>query len=251
MIATPSILTAAVGLALLAGGVRGYCGFGFAMLLSLGLMLFLPPVVAVPVALLLDLVTSIGLWRRALRHAHWHYLRYLLPGMLLMTGPGVLLLSWVPVAPMRVLVALLALAGALALMLQRQALDVRGRASPRAWMTLGAGMVSGLCMTLASSGGPPLMLYLLYCRLSADRLRATAIVFFAVSSTLSLLGLWGAGSLSYPVLGWGAWLILPALAGNLLGQWLFERAPPASLKNSVAPLLGGLALLVLLHELLF
>jgi len=42
--------------------------------------------------------------------------------------------------------------------------------------------------------------------------------------------------------------LLPALLGNALGQWRFERAPPRSLKSSVAPLLIGLSLWVLIRE---
>jgi len=38
-------------IAFAAGLVRGYSGFGFAMLMALGLMLRLPPAEAVPVAL--------------------------------------------------------------------------------------------------------------------------------------------------------------------------------------------------------
>ena len=41
-------------IAFAAGLVRGYSGFGFAMLMALGLMLRLPPAEAVPVALILD-----------------------------------------------------------------------------------------------------------------------------------------------------------------------------------------------------
>ncbi len=54
-------------LAFTAGLVRGFSGFGFSMILALGLMATVPPSVAVPVALLLDLVCSAGLWIGACR----------------------------------------------------------------------------------------------------------------------------------------------------------------------------------------
>ncbi|GAM60724.1 hypothetical protein JCM19232_3666 [Vibrio ishigakensis] len=44
-------------------------------------------------------------------------------------------------------------------------------------------------MTTASAGGPPLVLYLLNLSLKGSELRATAIVFFILSSAASLLGL--------------------------------------------------------------
>ena len=54
-------------IAFAAGLVRGYSGFGFAMLMALGLMLQLPPAEAVPVALILDVACSVTLWPAALR----------------------------------------------------------------------------------------------------------------------------------------------------------------------------------------
>ncbi len=54
-------------LAFAAGLVRGYSGFGFAMLLALGLLTRLSPAQVVPVALMLDLACSVSLWPGALR----------------------------------------------------------------------------------------------------------------------------------------------------------------------------------------
>ncbi|WP_210403180.1 sulfite exporter TauE/SafE family protein [Salinicola sp. MH3R3-1] len=247
----------AIGLACFAGLVRGYCGFGFAMLLALGLTLFLPPIEAVPLALLLDLVTSAGLWRRAVRLADWRRLQRLLCGMVVATGVGVSLIATLPAAPMRIAVALLALAGASALLLRREPRPDMGEiesgptgreAKGGGWPSVMAGGVSGLCMTLASSGGPPLMLYLLHQRLPPVGLRATAILFFAASSSASLVGLGLAGELSRETLARAAWLLIPALIGNLLGQWVFERSKPRSMKVTVAPLLIALSVWVLVRE---
>ncbi|GHB17293.1 sulfite exporter TauE/SafE family protein [Salinicola rhizosphaerae] len=241
------VLGPAMALACFAGAVRGYCGFGFAMLLALGLMLFLPPLEAVPLALLLDLVASVALWRRACRLADWTRLRLLLAGMVGATLIGVWLIASVPPAPMRIAIALLALAGALSLLLRRESTVSEAR-GVRAPVTLFAGAASGLCQTLASSGGPPLMLYLLQQRLPPNTLRATAILFFAVSSSAALIGLAFAGALHAQTLSRGAWLLVPALIGNALGQWAFERSPPRSMKWTVAPLLVALSLWVLARE---
>ncbi|MCS2609571.1 sulfite exporter TauE/SafE family protein [Halomonas dongshanensis] len=238
----------AVGLACFAGAVRGYCGFGFAMLLALGLMLFLPPIEAVPLALLLDLVTSIGLWHHAVRSADWPRLMRLLVGMLVATVVGVWLIAILPASQLRVAIALLALGGALALLLRRESAIVDSPPRMPGPSSVAAGGVSGLCMTLASSGGPPLMLYLLHQRLPPIALRATAILFFAASSSASLIGLGLAGELGRDTLLHAAWLLVPALVGNAIGQWAFERSPPRSLKYTVAPLLMLLSAWVLVRE---
>lgn len=238
----------AAGLTLLAGAIRGYCGFGFAMIVALGLVGELPPTEAVPLALLLDLLASTGLWRRAACQVAWPRLWCLLVGMLVATVAGVGLVSSLPTTALSVAVALLSLSGAVAIMLRsevaaRPAAPCFSRATDMV-----AGAASGFCMTIASAGGPPLMLYLLHRRLSPAALRATAILFFAASSTASLIGMAGVGIVGVDTLWRAGVLIVPSLAGNALGQWLFERSRPVSLKVTVVPLLVVLSLWVLVRE---
>jgi hypothetical protein len=78
---------------------------------------------------------------------------------------------------------------------------------------------------MASAGGPPLVVYLLRSGLSTASVRGTAIVFFAASSACALVSLWLLHALSRDQLSLAATLLLPALAGNLMGQWLFRRKP--------------------------
>lgn len=79
-----------------------------------------------------------------------------------------------------------------------------------------AGLASGLATTLASAGGPPLMIYLLRSGLDARQLRGTAVLFFLASSLCALLGLGIAGVLTGAQWRLALELTLPALAGNLL-----------------------------------
>ena len=57
-------------LAFAAGVVRGHSGFGFAMILALGLLPNLAPTMVIPVVLMLDLIGSVSLWPRALKTFH-------------------------------------------------------------------------------------------------------------------------------------------------------------------------------------
>lgn len=237
-----------VSLVLLAGVIRGYCGFGFAMIVALGLVGFMPPTEAVPLALLLDLLASAGLWRRAGRWVSWSRLWHLLTGMILATVAGVGLVSLLPTTVLSIAIALLSLGGAIAVMMRREGEMRFATPSSSRWLDMLAGAASGLCMTLASAGGPPLMLYLLHRRLAPTQVRATAILFFAASSSASLIGLAGIGVVGVDTLLRAGALIVPALAGNTLGQWLFERSRPRSLKVTVAPLLVVLSLWVLVRE---
>nr|WP_283101550.1 sulfite exporter TauE/SafE family protein [Halomonas populi] len=234
-----------------AGVVRGYSGFGFAMIVALGLMFFMPPVHAIPMALLLDLVCSLGLLRRAMHRMHHAMTPRLIVGMLIATPLGVWLVAYLPAERISTLVAVVSLLGGLSILFGRKprapAIEpaTPGRLERYA---IPAGGVSGLSMTMASAGGPPLMLYLLNTSLPPTVMRATAIVFFMASSSCSLLGFALVGALTSDILTWGAMLVIPALGGSLGGQWLFHRSPPASLRWSVAPLLIGLSLWVLLGQ---
>lgn len=229
-----------------AGAVRGYCGFGFAMIVALGLMLFVAPAQAIVLALLLDLLCSLGLLRRALHHLDAKLLRRLIAGMLLATPVGVGLVAYLPANAIGIGVAAISLLGGVALLRGRRDQGGPPLRPPR--YAVPAGIASGLAMTIASAGGPPLMLYLLNTTLSPLAMRATAIVFFMASSSCALAGYALAGALDGDILGWGALLLAPALAGGMAGQWLVHRRPPVSLRWSVAPLLIALSLWVLWRQ---
>ncbi|SFW21478.1 hypothetical protein SAMN03159511_1477 [Pseudomonas sp. NFACC19-2] len=228
-------------IAFAAGLVRGYSGFGFAMLMALGLMLQLPPAEAVPVALILDVACSVTLWPAALRAVHGRVFGRLLLGMLLAVPLGACLLLWLPAGVMAPLVASLCLCGGLLVLWRPPVGKALGQGL--AWL---AGLASGLATAMASAGGPPLMIYLLRSGLDARQLRGTAVLFFLASSFSALIGLGVAGVLTGSQWRLALELALPALAGNLLGQWLHPRWQPLSLRV----LVGGLLVLLSLGSLL-
>jgi uncharacterized membrane protein YfcA len=102
---------------------------------------------------------------------------------------------------------------------------------------------------MASAGGPLLIVYLLRSGLSALEVRGTAIVFFALGSASSLIVLAGLKVLSGVHLELAATLLLPALAGGVLGQWLFRRKP-VSLQRVIGGLLVVMAAVTLAIRLL-
>ena len=217
-----------------AGLLRGYSGFGFAMLLALGLLTRLPPAQVVPVALMLDLACSVTLWPAALRSFHMPIGSRLIAGMLLAVPLGAWLLRLVPAAWMTPVIALLCLLGGLLILyrpppVRAAELTTRG--------ALPAGLVSGLAMTMASAGGPPVILYLLRSGLSSAHLRGTAILFFVASSSCALLGLWLFGLIGRTHLTLAFSLLLPALAGNIAGQLLHRYWQPLPMRVVVGAIL--------------
>lgn len=243
------LISAAI--ALVAGTLRGYTGFGFAMTMALGLLWLLPPVEVVTTVLLLDLLGALGLIGRAWRQADRAVLARLLPTMVLASIAGVALMGVLPATAARLVIAALCLIGALAtLAKQHRQQELADSAYRRRDLRLAipAGGASGLAMSLASAGGPPLMIYLLHSRLNPPVARATAIVFFISASATALLGYWGVGLISTET-AWRALTLCPlALAGAALGHWLFDRFPPLSYRTLVAPLLIFMAGWLLFRE---
>ncbi|MFF7707688.1 TSUP family transporter [Pseudomonas sp. NPDC007930] len=235
-----------MGLAALAGLIRGYTGFGFAMILALGLLTRLPPALVIPVTLMLDLACSVGLWPGAWRRFDRALARPLLLGMLLALPLGSGLLAWLPGRWLAPLIALFCLAGGLLVLWRPAAVPARPPRPGAAWL---AGLGSGLATSLASAGGPPLMLYLLRSGLAPAPMRATAIVFFFASSACALLMLLAFGVLGQAHLALAASLLLPALAGSLAGQWLHRHWPPRSVRGVMGGLLVVLSVLTLYSSL--
>jgi uncharacterized membrane protein YfcA len=224
-------------LALIAGVVRGYTGFGFAMILALGMLPTVAPTVVIPVVLILDLVGSVGLWPRALKTFHHQVGMRLIVGMWLALPLGVLALARLPEQWTAPVAAGLCLLGGLLSLIKPQVSSSTRALAPR-W-ALPVGVASGLATTMASAGGPPLIVYLLRSGLPALQVRGTAIGFFAISSASALAVLAALKILSLAHLQLAATLMLPSLAGGVLGQWLFRRKP-----MPLQRLVGGLLVLM-------
>ena len=99
-----------------AGIIRGYSGFGFAMVAVTSISLVLPPVQVVPLVLILEILASIRLIPQVWRDIDWHSLRWLLVGSLFATPIGVYLLANVPESAMRISISLLVLIAAILLL---------------------------------------------------------------------------------------------------------------------------------------
>ncbi|CAM4057724.1 sulfite exporter TauE/SafE family protein [Vibrio neonatus] len=223
-----------------AGIVRGYCGFGFAIIAALCLSFIYSPFDSIAIALSLDLLSSLGLLRGVKQEINKRLLVLLIVGMLGAIPLSLLFITQVSAYQLKMMIAGLSLlAGALIMLnLKMNWLNQR--------YALLAGAISGFSMTTASAGGPPLVLYLLNLSLNARELRATAIVFFIFSSTASLMGLLYVGAISTHSIQFSLLLFPAAMIGNLVGKKLFRQYPNPSPRKTIAPILMLLALLTIL-----
>jgi uncharacterized membrane protein YfcA len=218
--------------------IRGYAGFGFAAIAVVGFNLFISPQQSIPVILGLDVLCSIGLLRQALQQADRATFKMLVVGALFGIPIGLSLLFIVPEELLKLLICIAILVLALLILF-----DFRLRQAERKSTQLGFGLASGLGTAGASVGGPMIVCYMLSSQLSPTTQRATMILFFIVSESLAVLALASSGLVDIDVIKLMVILLIPTLIAVRIGQGLFNRKPPKSLKHFALPVLLMMALL--------
>jgi uncharacterized protein len=211
-LAPAALLTFAA--AFLAGLARGFSGFGAAMVFVPIVAAAVGPVVAMPVLLMTDLVTSSPLIARAFRACSWADVRQVSVGAVIglpvgnhiLTATDPLIVRWVVTA----LIAL-SLAGMIS--------GWKWRAPQTAKVAAGVGLVSGLMSGLAQIGGPPVVMYWLSANTGHGRMRANLIAYFALLMWAGLAIFAFKGLLPVKVL----WLAAAAAPGYALGMVLGSR----------------------------
>ena len=190
--------------------LQGAVGFGLGMLAIPFLVYF--DIRFVPGPLLVAALTlHMLVLRRDRSGVDASGLSFLLSGRLLGTLPAIWLLAVLPLDSMKLLLALVVLAGAGMGVLH-------GGGQPTGRVLFGAGAASGFMATVGALGGPPVAL--IYQRASGLRLRATLAAYFIVGTVVSLGALatidrFGARELRLST------VLIP---GTILGYLLSRRA---------------------------
>jgi uncharacterized membrane protein YfcA len=218
-----------LGAVLLAGVLRGFTGFGFALAAVPLASLVLPPARVVPVVILIQL--AIGM-RDCVRERHladrFSILR-LTAGCVLGTPLGVAALALLPGAVTRLALGLIVLTAVAATW------RPPGRPRPRrTWMALLAGVGSGICNGLAAMGGPPAVLYFLAVEPERLVMRSSLMVYFGLAAVIVLPGVVAAGLVDRTVLLLSVAGFPMMLVGGWLGTWGFRRAGHRSYRAAAA-----------------
>ncbi|RBO78545.1 sulfite exporter TauE/SafE family protein [Marinomonas aquiplantarum] len=224
--------------------IRGYTGFGFAAIAISGLSFIWPAKVSVPVILILDLICSIGLIRKAWRYANIDLLKQLSIGAFIGIPIGLVILIKVPDQLLKLSVSLSVLAMSIWLLKPHS-----NHLTPNKWLTRMIGSISGGFTAAASIGGLPVVCYLLLTPYVAHVQRATLVLFLSATDLASV-----ALMVANKVINISLWLptlilLGPAFVGVLVGQWLFHRNPPKSFRHIALPVLISLSALSLYFNL--
>ena len=215
----PLALTIAAGTAAVAGTVRGFAGFGAAMLMTPILAALFGPTHGVVLCLLLEFVVGLPLLRRAVGLVNWQRIGLIFAAAVAAVPFGTWLLLSADPAPLRWAISAIVLA-AVALL----ASGWRFRGTPGLAMTVSAGAASGFLNGLAGMAGPPIAFYYLAGRDPPPVVRASLTTYFVLVDFAALSVLAMRGEVGWPILT-AALILVPAVVlGGLLGERLFPRA---------------------------
>ncbi|KZD11945.1 sulfite exporter TauE/SafE family protein [Oceanibaculum pacificum] len=218
--------------------VRAFTGFGFALLAIPILVFFLPPAQVVPFIFILEIAISLTLLPKLWREVDLRGLRWLLPGAVIATPFGGILLLALSAESLRLAIGLVVLAAAL---LMWRGLSFKSTPGPGAALATGA--FSGLLNGAAGIPGPPVVLFYLSTPAGAAVSRASLIAYFFVTDAMGLAVAGYNGLVDGETLRWTLWLTPAMLLGSVIGQAAFSRADPALFRRIVllVLLLTGLA----------
>ena len=205
--------------ALVAGTVRGYTGFGSAMIFMPVAGAYLGPKTAIGIMWIIDATMQLVMVRSTWRHARWGEIGPLFIGYVVGLPLGLYTLMTVDPGPIR-WVTSISIMVALGMLLTARRIET----SPGLPVTVATGAVSGLISGIASLGGMVLSLFWLAGPSRNEAVRGSSVAFFVPASLLSGALLAFAGLFTTEAVRVAAWAMAPYGIGIGLGSVLFGRA---------------------------
>ncbi len=227
-VSAPALVVVA-GAVLAAGFVRGFVGFGASLTIVMVLSVVFGPLVAVPIANLTGLPSTVQLLPTAVRHAERRFVVLFGLATFVAAPFGTWVLVSLGPAVMKIAISLFVLA-VVAMLYQGWRLT----APPGLPMLLGTGAASGLVQGAAGVGGPPAVAIALSRPGTPERQRANVIGTVTALSLCGLPALWHHGLLTRDVVLLSIALMPFYFAGSWLGARFFsdrgrEHFRPAAL----------------------
>ena len=234
-------LPLACGLVTLAAVVRGFSGFGSAMIVMPGLSLLYPPVETLVVFVLIEMAASLQLLPQGLRDADRRLVLPLAVGATLCLPLGWQIMLAVEPETMRRAIALIVL---LVVALLAVGWRYRGRIGPAVALAIGG--CSGLLGGSTGMAGPPVILMLMSAPGSAAQVRGSLILYFTWLGVAILALVAWSGELQWLAV-WRAAVLLPFyLVGIWLGSRAFRHGGERHYRWAALVILGAVALTALL-----
>lgn len=223
--------------AFLAGLVRGFAGFGAAMIYLPIAALFLDPVAAITTLLVMDCFGPLPVARQASRDAHWPDLRKLVIGMIVALPVGLGLLMTIAPEVFRYAVSLISL-----LLLAALVLGLRYQGQLSAPKVYSVGAAGGLLGGAVGLPGPPAIMFYMASTHRPATIRATMMLYLLAFDLAFLVAVALSGSLTRATIVIGLVLVPATLLGTLVGTWAFRPRFEALYRAAAYIIIGVSAL---------
>ncbi|MDG1935789.1 MAG: sulfite exporter TauE/SafE family protein [Paracoccaceae bacterium] len=214
--ATQGILWIALA-AFVAGIVRGFTGFGTAMIFLPVAGTFLPPIAALTVLTVMDFFGPIPLLSKAVKDARQNDLVRLLIPMALILPAALWLLSYADPQIFRYLVSSLAICLLLCLIF---GLQYKGKVTTP--MLVSIGVFSGVTGGFLGMPGPPVILFYMAGPYRAAVVRANTLLFLFSFDALFIMIIYVFGFMEMEAVFLGLAMVVPIVTGNLVGAKFFN-----------------------------
>jgi len=202
-----------------AGLIRGFSGFGSALINAPILSLIWGPTVGVPVAALVEIAPAIQLTPKAIKVAHWKTIWAIsLPALVLLPA-GTFILVSVPADEMRRAIGAIVLIVALVLWSGWRYRGPRGTGP-----AIGVGLFGGALAGATGVAGPPVILYLMSSDDSPALTRANLIAYFSVILVGFMVVLTFKGLITTEIVWLVGALLIPFVVGAAIGTKMFPLA---------------------------
>jgi uncharacterized protein len=217
---TPSTLLILIAAALLGGLLRGFTGFGFAMVFVPIATIAVGPITAAALIWFIDIPFAWPLAAEGFRRVAWREVLPLLAGAIIAAPFGVWILVTADPTTARWIVAVAILCGVTVL-----ATGWRYRGAPGTPLSLGVGGLAGTANGLAQLGGMPIAIFWLAAQKNdARQTRDNLNGFFAFLPIVTGVLYWWKGVLTWTSVMQALPLCLPYGLGLLVGAKLFPIA---------------------------
>jgi uncharacterized membrane protein YfcA len=234
----------AIGVTLIAGLMRGFAGFGSAMLMAPIFAILFGSAEMVVTVVAIELVVSVQLFPQVRGHADWKTLMPMSIAACAAMPLGVWLLASVDKGTIVTAVSAVIVAF---VVLMWSGWRYRGGRSAVAAATVGA--ISGAMMATTSVGGPPVLLYLLSGNDPPAVNRANIVTYYFLTQFLLIVIVLATGVAGWDALARAAVLFPVMVLGAWLGGRLFHSLANERLYRNVAlAILFAIGLFGLLRE---
>lgn len=226
-----------------AGLARGFSGFGMSAILMASLAAIIPPIELIPVCFLLECTASLAMFRGGIALADMRIVWALVISSAIGVPIGLLATTSIDVAWSQKIALTLILCLTLA-----QFFNLRPSFLATQRGLYLSGVASGIATGLASVGGMVIALYVLASGSPPKQMRASLVMFLAISMVTSLAYLIAYDLMTTQALWRGAFMAPLALVGVLSGVWLFRPAYEHLYKAACLGLLAMLCATGLLNQ---